>query len=266
MSGPENEPAFALEIDKEDVAFINSYVNSGLGVLFQLPQVVEHFVKKRIDRLKPGDIKGLHDHDASVAENAVKYNIEGIKGKWALSRPLTLINALMSCDWISTQRRNLEVLTVGPRTEAEWFFLMGAGFDEKKIRGLDLVSYSPFVKLGDMHDMPFDDNSFDVIMLGWVLAYSNDNEKAVKEVLRVARPGAYVAIGCEYSPLSKDEIEKDLVEKVGTGIGNTTRFSSTKDIHRLFEGHFDRIVFDDDLPPGGMDRPYGMKTILRLKG
>ncbi len=36
------------------------------------------------------------------------------------------------------------------------------------IRGLDLFSCSPRIDVGDMHDMRYADNSFDVIFLGWV--------------------------------------------------------------------------------------------------
>ena len=81
--------------------------------------------------------------------------------------------------------------------------MIAAGFLPENIRGLDLISYSDFVDLGDMHAMPYDDNSFDVIIIGWVLGYSNDVAKVAQEILRVTRPNGVIAIGNQLTPMSK---------------------------------------------------------------
>jgi ubiquinone/menaquinone biosynthesis C-methylase UbiE len=51
---------------------------------------------------------------------------------------------------------------------------------------VDLISYSPWITPGDMHKLPFDDNTFDIIVLGWVLGYSSTPGQVANEVLRVA--------------------------------------------------------------------------------
>ena len=42
--------------------------------------------------------------------------------------------------------------------------LTSAGFDPANIRGLDLISYSSMVDVGDMHDLPYEDDSFDIVI------------------------------------------------------------------------------------------------------
>lgn len=254
----------SCNMTQEDIAHINAIVGKNMSQLFRIPSVLQHITATRIDRLKPEDINGFYDHGDGVSENTVDYNIEGIKGKWALHRPMLLANILTSCDWITLNAGSADLLTIGPRTEAELFYLVAVGFNSLKIRALDLVSYSPFVDLGDMHDMPYDDNSFDVVILGWVLAYSNDNKKAADEVIRVARPGAFIAIGCEYSPLNKEEIT-ELLAKDNLSKGSGTRFDSTEEILSLFEGNVERVIFRHDVHPDMRDQTGSIMTVFRLK-
>ncbi|GAB4285223.1 MAG: class I SAM-dependent methyltransferase [Marinilabiliales bacterium] len=54
----------------------------------------------------------------------------------------------------------------------------------------DLISPWADVKL-DIMDIPFDDNSFDIIMCNHVLEHVDDDIKAMKEFYRVMRPGGW---------------------------------------------------------------------------
>ena len=91
--------------------------------------------------------------------------------------------------------REMSVLSIGPRTEMELLSLVAQGFDPDKIRGLDLISYSPWIDLGNMHYMPYKDNAFDVVISGWVLGYSDNPELACQEMLRVSKDEGIIAIG-----------------------------------------------------------------------
>ncbi len=91
-----------------------------------------------------------------------------------------------------------KVLIVGPRTEDDIFLSKALGFADT--RGLDLFSYSPLIELGDMHNLPYEAASFDVIVLGWVIAYSGDPQLALEQCKRVLRPGGFLAIGWEWVP------------------------------------------------------------------
>lgn len=240
--------SFSIQLGPEEMANINNHLQEHpLDILF-IPELRNMIAASRIEQLKPEDIRTVDNQTPSSVDNVIKYNVEGLKSMWALSRPALLINPLSSCSYIMARRQGLDVLTVGPRTEAEIFALLAAGFNSAKIRGLDLISYSPFVDVGDMHDMPYQDNSFDVVILGWVLAYSTDNPKAVGEALRVARPGAFIAVGCEYNPLSNEEVREQLKGQIDSEVGtDVTRFDTTDDILDLFEGHVDRVVFRHDV-------------------
>jgi SAM-dependent methyltransferase len=50
------------------------------------------------------------------------------------------------------------------------------------------------VALGNLLDVPFDDESFDVVVLGEVLEHIARDDEALKEAARVLRPGGVVAI------------------------------------------------------------------------
>lgn len=49
-------------------------------------------------------------------------------------------------------------------------------------------------RLGDAQDLPFDDNSFDAVIVESVTAFPPDKQKAVNEYKRVVRPGGYVGM------------------------------------------------------------------------
>src|SRR5436305_2998048 len=51
-----------------------------------------------------------------------------------------------------------KVLVVGPRNEHDLFTLAAHGF--RNVRGLDLISYSPLIDLGDMHATPYPDDAW----------------------------------------------------------------------------------------------------------
>jgi len=108
---------------------------------------------------------------------------------------------LKSIDFIDYQ--NNKVLSVGPRNEGELFFIRSLGFKWRNISGLDLISYSKSIQLGDIHKTDYNENTFNVIFCGWVLAYSNDFEKILNEMLRIAKNGAIISIGFTYYPEEK---------------------------------------------------------------
>ncbi len=54
----------------------------------------------------------------------------------------------------------------------------------------DLLSPWADVKL-DVHDIPFEDNTFDVIMCNHVLEHVADDKKAMKEFYRIMKPGGW---------------------------------------------------------------------------
>jgi len=59
-----------------------------------------------------------------------------------------------------------------------------------------VADYNPDV-VGDIHDLPFEDNSLDAVICMAVLEHVEEPQKAVKEMYRVLKPGGYCFI---YAP------------------------------------------------------------------
>lgn len=97
---------------------------------------------------------------------------------------------LMSLEYI---KKNSNILLIGSRTENELFYLKSYGF--QNITCIDLLSYSPRIKCMDMHNLKFKRKTFDVIICGWVLIYSQNLKKCVNEIIKVSKNNAIIAIG-----------------------------------------------------------------------
>ena len=169
-----------------------------------------------------------------------EYSIDMLKRGVTSDRPLTLIRPLSIIDGID--KASARVLSVGCRFETELLYLLGYGF--RKVRGLDLIAYSPWVDVGNMHDMQYSDDAWDIVILGWVLSYSETPERAVKEIVRVTRPRGIVAVAVSYYP----GFRLEEAEAAGTLVGTKDRVQTVEGILRLFGGHVDRVYFSHEAP------------------
>lgn len=146
----------------------------------------------------------VYNPSNSFAPNVISYNLETLYTSVGLERPKFLIQPITGIEKVWRNLPNLDVLSIGPRSEIEIFLLLANGFSLDRIRALDLISYSPYVDLGDMHDMPYEDNSFDITIAGWVMSYSSDAQQMADEIMRTSRPGGIVAIACDYSDMDHE--------------------------------------------------------------
>jgi SAM-dependent methyltransferase len=209
-------------------------------------------VRRRLHLLEPGG--GASE---GVATNTVSHNLKGLRDL-AVNRSHLLVRPLSV---IETLRTDARVLSIGPRSEGELLSLAGHGFSWPHIEGLDLISYSPKVRLGDMHRMPYPDGQFDAVILGWVLAYSEDPTRAAQEVVRVARPGAIVAVGVEYSPESQEEVVRGL----GYLPGATKRIESCERILSFFGDAVAHVYYNHVVAPTARDRVGALCVIFSLR-
>ncbi|MGY8992441.1 MAG: class I SAM-dependent methyltransferase [Rhodospirillales bacterium] len=251
----------SFEFSTEDIILVQKYIETYPNQTLHIPGLRAALTAARIDRLKPEDIKTFERSiDKDLIENTVEHNIQALKQATALARPDILIRPITSTNKFRVDSTTMKVLTIGPRTEAEVFSLMAAGFAPQNITGLDLISYSPFVELGDMHAMPYGNDSFDVIILGWVLGYSQNVPKAAAEIMRVAKPGAYIAIGHENDPTPREVLD----EQRGFSLEGTD-FSTSEEILDLFDGHVDKVTFREDVAPGMENQVCHVMAVFRLK-
>jgi hypothetical protein len=109
----------------------------------------------------------LRTRDSGHAiERTVSHNLRGL----ADHRGARMKRLLAPLAAIETIKPDSDVLVIGPRTESDLLLLASLGFSLSRIRGLDLISYSPLVDLGDMHELPYPADRFDVVICGWTSA------------------------------------------------------------------------------------------------
>ena len=155
-----------------------------------------------------GELKIIESGEGLYPE-ALSLNLKGLSNFDVIMRTNRLTKPLYAIDKVLANFDRMKVLCVGPRTEMEIFALIGMGFNPENIIGLDLFSYSPWVRVGNIMDAPFPDNSFDLVIAGWVIAYCTDPIKACHEISRVATPEGVIAIGSTYVPEDRREAESE---------------------------------------------------------
>ncbi|KAJ5172967.1 methyltransferase-UbiE family protein [Penicillium capsulatum] len=93
--------------------------------------------------------------------------------------------------------------------------------------GVSNVSF----QVGDIHELPFPDNQFDVVHAHQVLQHIADPVQALKEMRRVVKPGGIVAVRESTSITVYPELEglmawEDLGERMRRAKGNQTKAGS----------------------------------------
>lgn len=202
--------------------------------------------------LEPG--QGAHQ---AVARNTVSHNLKGLRDL-AVNRSHMLVRPLSVVETLQTGSR---ILSIGPRSEGELLSLAAHGFQWEKIEALDLISYSPKVGLGDMHAIPHADGVFDVVIAGWVLAYSESPDIAAQEIVRVTRPGGVIAVGVEYSPQTQEEI----IASVGYMPGAQRRIGSCGEILSFFGHAVDHVYYQHTVAPADRGRVGNFCLIFSVR-
>ncbi len=192
-----------------------------------------------------------------VADLTISHNLKGMRDL-SVVRSDSLVKPLSVLECIDA---DAAVLCVGPRAEGELYNLAAHGFDLGRIRGVDLISYSPMIDLGDMHALPYGDSAWDVVVCGWVLNYSNDKTRAASELVRVCKAGGVIAVGIEYNPRSRGAIAAEL----GYVPGASNPITDLEGLLALFEGSVDRLYFSQEPTGARRDRLGSIVAIFSLK-
>ncbi len=145
---------------------------------------------------------GVDDHNLHYSENLL--NFKKTYGQFNGQKTKIITSPLVSIDYLDFN--NAKVLSVGPRNEGELYYLRSLGFKWSNIHSIDLLSYSSKIELGDIHKSNYEDSSFDVIICGWVLSYSNNFKKILEEMYRISRNKAIISIGYTFTPEQLDKV------------------------------------------------------------
>lgn len=202
-------------------------------------------VRKRVGRLRLWYHLGLRRRwqtvdsgdafDRTLEHNARQLRNFGNDRIFRLIRPVTEVETLGP---------DSKILVIGPRNENDLLILKGYGF--RAVRGLDLFSYSPWIDVGDMHQMPYEDGAFDAVLCGWTLSYSKAPKKAADELARVTRDGGVIGVAVEYQEMTYD----DRVARAGYSVEDRgfERVNSVRQILDLFSGRVGEVYFSHDAP------------------
>jgi SAM-dependent methyltransferase len=233
-------------VGPKTIADILSRLPNDRSMMLQMQYSRQAIARDRADYLlNHGALKKFSGPDVSIAHNTLEYNLSAFEPGSAphMERPLVLINAIQAIERVARNKAQLRVLTIGPRSEYEILALHAAGFASDKTRGLDLFSYSPFIDVGDMHALPYENDTFDVVLLSFALCYSKKQNVVADEILRVSKNRAIVAIGDEY----KDEHDNE--NRINTFRDEATYVNSCDHILDLFCGHVKTVFVRHEPEP-----------------
>jgi SAM-dependent methyltransferase len=104
---------------------------------------------------------------------------------------------------LETEMRSL---CIGARTGQEVVALKALGVDAV---GIDLVPCEPHVIYGDMHNLDFDDESFDFIFTN-VFDHSLSPDKMISEIERVLKPSGYFLLHMQLEQGSDEYAENEI--------------------------------------------------------
>jgi SAM-dependent methyltransferase len=132
-------------------------------------------------------------------------------------------------------------------------------------------------RVGDLENLPFDDNTFDVCFCGWVLHHFPDINKAVSELVRVLKPGGNIALvepnesnlAVRFSRFVEDlPLLRSWVLREGWDTPNRTINKHTDYIEALVKNGVTDIIisscFPGGLPPLPPKSGRGFKRVVSL--
>lgn len=192
-------------------------------------------------------VKGEGVDSNFVAEQVLPYNLGNINiiNRGRTERIIAILRSIRGL-----KLHTLNTLVVGPRNEAELMLLSSYGFDADKLTAIDLFSYSPAVRLMDMHELKFPDSSFDAFYSAFVITYSDDIPKAVRETIRVAKDGALIVFVFEH-----------LTTGAGNRFGKNNLSEGPDGLLEIFGANAGHVYWREDFESEGR---YTSSVIFRL--
>ena len=156
-----------------------------------------------------------------------------VRAKTLIDKAATLLE-INQCDILCVGCRNND--------EIDYFRSKGA----KSVIGIDLFSNSRNILVMDMHDMRFEDNSFDIIYSSHSLEHAFNVKKAVNEFIRVARDGGTIII--------------EVPTRYKKGGSDLFDFETPENLLGFFKPHLDKVIWSEDRN----NKTNNIKSIIRI--
>jgi SAM-dependent methyltransferase len=206
------------------------------SAIFRIPTAREYYSKARFLFLTR--TRGLRtDKDMSKIEKS-HYPKGAFESYVSIAER---INFLVSA--VATARRvknSDKILSLGPRFESELFGYRALGYKKNQIFALDTYTYSKLIATGNMHSMEYQDGTFDLVVGGWILAYSDDPILAMREIFRVTKVGGLAVLSWDL-PVELDNYSQHVEELFLPSVQNKktpmTEIISDFTRHSFFVGH-----------------------------
>ena len=165
------------------------------------------------------------------------------------------INIISKLSINNNLKKESKVLCIGARYGIEVEVFKQLGFSN--ISAIDIYPRSKSVIEADMHNLPFTENSFEIIYTHHSLDHSLFPEKAVKEMYRVSNKTAYWIHTIPFNDYGKEE---------------AIDFDSSNEIIMLFKKYTNEIIYKQEvirndngfIEPAGFCLPKGWKNEIRI--
>ncbi len=159
----------------------------------------------------------------NIGQRTVEYNmqaLDNLKATFGMSGRMGLL--LYPTLMLVRDRKEPKILIVGPRTEDDIFWAKALGL--KNTIGLDLFSYSSYIDVGDIHATIYQDDTFDAVLLGWMISYSSNPGLVIDECKRILKPNGFLGIGIE------SNYEQKISGKIPEGSPRANTLNSSVDL------------------------------------
>ena len=236
-----------LIFDADDLAYIDKLFKRNPLGFFKIPEFRAYFAKKRWGSSTPTvNEYAAVQTGSQVTEGTISHNRWEFESSTfgSVTRTQRLYGALSAVSPVYEEAHALKLLSIGPRTEMEVFHAMSIGFSPTNIAAIDLLSYSEYITLGDMHAISHSDASFDVVVLSWVLNYSSDPRTVLRECFRVLRSNGILAIGLTHNHKNPSHL---VVKKSDPTFIDGSSFRCVDDLISIFPPNIKtKIVFQQE--------------------
>jgi|694.fasta_scaffold107231_3 hypothetical protein len=173
---------FFLIIKKNYFNFLSRYVNDEIKT-FSRHSTYDDYIKKQIE--KTADPKKIQKWKGTEWETKVN----GFRNLFKRNQ-----------EFLNNKKK---ALCLGSRTGQEVFVLRELGLEAI---GIDLVEFLPFTIKGDIHNLIFEDKTFDLIFTN-ILDHSLHLEKFIHEMERVAISGGIIILNYQENIVGDDYSE-----------------------------------------------------------